>query len=146
MDKKQETFAAGDVLRVNRGLYSHFGIYVGNGKVIHFSGGSKSELNPKKARIIKTGLDFFVRGDPCSVSNDISCLRHSPEEIIQYAERMVGTDFGGYSLVRNNCEHFARWCENGVRKSDQVDCIKRKVLVPVALMTVIFLRRKADAA
>jgi hypothetical protein len=31
----------------------------------------------------------------------------------------IGTDFGGYSIKGNNCEHFARWCVTGVRSAQQ---------------------------
>ena len=49
----------GDVLSVNRGLYRHYGIYVGNGTVVHFSGGNEGELSNRKACIRKTSLSEF---------------------------------------------------------------------------------------
>ena len=39
----------GDILSVNRGIYSHYGVYVGNDTLVHFSGGDGAELSAKRA-------------------------------------------------------------------------------------------------
>ncbi|WP_329603983.1 lecithin retinol acyltransferase family protein [Clostridium hydrogenum] len=32
--------------------------------------------------------------------------KYTPKEIIKRAESKLGSDFGGYNLISNNCEHF----------------------------------------
>lgn len=43
------------------------------------------------------------------------------EEIIERAQSKLGSNFGGYDLYKNNCEHFASWCVTGVRRPRQTD-------------------------
>lgn len=117
----------GDVLSVKRKLgYKHFGVYAGNGKVIHFSGSKKGELNPSEADIIKTDLEYFTRGDEFRVENKQK--RFNGDLIVRRAEAKKGKLKGSYNLVTNNCEHFARWCETGEKKSDQVDKVVHVVI------------------
>mmetsp|Transcript_8615 Transcript_8615/g.16313 ORF Transcript_8615/g.16313 Transcript_8615/m.16313 type:complete len:282 (+) Transcript_8615:964-1809(+) len=42
-------------------------------------------------------------------------------DILGRAALVIGTDFGGYNLVSNNCEHFASWLRYGVKLCKQVD-------------------------
>lgn len=35
------------------------------------------------------------------------------------ASSQLGSTFGGYNLLSNNCEHFAYWCVTGIRQSRQ---------------------------
>lgn len=50
----------GDVIGVNRGLYDHYGIYVGNKKVIHYT--SKNSDTSSDNVIMETSLKKFLRG------------------------------------------------------------------------------------
>jgi hypothetical protein len=54
----------------------------------------------------------------------------SPDEIAQRALSQLGKD--GYSLLFNNCEHFAVWCATDVRESEQV----RRIFDRSAITTV----------
>ena len=51
---------------------------------------------------------------------------YSPEETVVRALSRLGED--KYSLVLNNCEHFAIWCKTGVSESLQVDRVISKML------------------
>ena len=46
---------------------------------------------------------------------------YSPEETIQRARSRMGEE--QYSLLFNNCEHFAIWCKTGLHESHQVDSL-----------------------
>ena len=110
----------GDVLSVNRGLYKHYGVYVGNNTVVHFSGGSGHELSARRACIRKTTLDDFS-GDG-EVQIETKCMESfSREETVMRALNAVGSEKGNYALPWNNCEHFANWCRYGKKYSVQVD-------------------------
>lgn len=126
MIKELENMKAGDIISVRRIIgYSHFGVYVGDGMVVHFTGERKGELNPRKARIIKTSMKYFQRRGKVKVVN--KGKRFDCEEIVERAEWMVGKGKGKYGLTKCNCEHFARWCESGDARSDQVEYVVEKV-------------------
>jgi hypothetical protein len=102
----------GDHIKTARTGYEHHGIYVGDNEVIHYSG--------DKA---KSGAT--IRRDTLGVFS-----QDQPVEVVMYARRFGGTkavshavsrlEENNYSLVGNNCEHFARWCVTGDRESEQV--------------------------
>ncbi len=107
--------AAGDHLRVQRWLYRHHGIDMGDGTVVHASG--EPGLLKLDAEVRQTEMTDFLRGGSAVVGN--SDNRLPANEIT----RRALTALGGrdYSLLFNNCEHFAHWCETGNAASRQVD-------------------------
>ncbi len=58
---RPEDVENGDVIKVNRGLYDHYGIYVSNGpRVIHYTGATgPADFN---GRVRETSLDEFLNG------------------------------------------------------------------------------------
>lgn len=110
----------GDVLSVNRGLYKHYGVYVGNNTVVHFSGGTGHELSALRARIRKTSLDDFSKDREVQI--ETKCAESfSRKETVMRALNAVGSEKGKYALPWNNCEHFANWCRYGKKSSAQVE-------------------------
>ncbi|CAD5570153.1 lecithin retinol acyltransferase family protein [Escherichia coli] len=104
-------------LSSDRPGYTHHGIYVGNGKVIHYSGLSNGL---SKGCICETTLDEFVGG-----KNEVTIITHSnadriytPVQIVARARARLGED--AYNVIFNNCEHFATWCVTGKAESKQV--------------------------
>ncbi|HHD2587081.1 TPA: lecithin retinol acyltransferase family protein [Clostridium perfringens] len=115
----------GDHIRVNRGIYSHHGIYVNDDEVIHFTGTEDdSILDWSKNKVIKTGIDYFLRGGRLEVKeyteDELSDL-YPVEHIVIYARACLGDR--GYNLIFNNCEHFANVCTLGRFRSKQVENI-----------------------
>jgi hypothetical protein len=101
-------------IKVRRRLYWHHGIDAGDGTVIHAIG----EPGARKlgADIRRTSMAEFLRGGTAvEVESDVAL---PAEEIVARAEASLGQ--GAYSLVWNNCEHFARWCQTGRPASAQV--------------------------
>jgi len=107
--------ARGDHIRVNRGFYWHHGIDLGDGTVIHAAG----EPGRRKigALVRCTSMGEFLRGG-CAVRVDVIGALPA-DEIVDRARQAVGR--GGYSLLFNNCEHFAYWCQTGSLGSRQVE-------------------------
>lgn len=102
--------------------YEHFGIYIGDGKVIEFSStdgtipSAKITLNPMS----KSFSNYFIyKLDPKDV-------KFTPEEIVKRANQELGK--GGYDLIGNNCEHFAVWCLTDVHKSFQIDGYSKELI------------------
>ena len=116
----------GDVLSVNRGIYKHYGVYVGNDTVVHFSGGEGFELSAKRACIRKTSLENFRKNDEIQIETRC-CESYSRKETVMRALGAVGTEKGKYALTWNNCEHFANWCRYGEKRSSQVEQFVSKV-------------------
>ena len=112
-------FTKGDVLRVNRVFYYHYGVYVGNGRVVHFSAPKgENEINPFMADICEVSLEEFAKDAIPEVDTNFKPA-FDPETIVKRARRMIGTQMGRYNLAGNNCEHFANWCKTGQTVSHQ---------------------------
>ncbi len=114
------SYNVGDVLECSKGMFNHFGIYVGNGKVIHFASDAHGELlNPQGAIVRETSLRKFSYGEYISVRNSANNVRLPIEQIVANAKSKIGSDLGGYSQINNNSEHFVRWCETGQVSSER---------------------------
>lgn len=113
----------GSHIRVNRGLYFHHGVYIGDGQVIHFTGRDEDNvLDWSKPEVIETDLDYFLKDGVLEVKeyNDEELKDLYPvDHIIAYAKACLGEK--GYNLVFNNCEHFANTCTLGRFRSKQVE-------------------------
>jgi hypothetical protein len=132
---KNTTFQRGDLLRVRRiAGYYHYGIASSENTVIHFSGmEGDNVLNPNNIKIIETPIDSFLRGDFLEVLTPFKS-KFSREEIEKRARNCIGNSkFNGkfYNLTTNNCEHFAKYCYYGKRKSSQVGIVIGSTIVSV---------------
>ena len=113
----------GEHIKVDRGLYTHHGIYISDEEVIHFTGTEDdSILDWSKNEVIKTDLNYFLRGGQVKVKEytedelkDLYPVNH----IAAYARACLGDR--GYNLIFNNCEHFANTCTLGRFRSNQVE-------------------------
>ena len=112
---KKSELLPGDHICVKRKrkFYTHHGIYAGDGKVIHFSGSMREKKDPQ---VRETDLSRFLRGGKLKRCD--------------YDRRLTGAETagiargqlhnGGYSMLWNNCEHFAAFCATGKKRSRQV--------------------------
>lgn len=112
----------GSHLITPRTAYTHHGIYVGNEKVIHYSGladglssGPVEEVSFRKFHQDK-GLDVNIHSD-ASFSN---------QEIIARARERLGET--KYNLLYNNCETFVNYCIYNVNTSQQTGAVIKTVL------------------
>lgn len=130
--------ARGDHIRVARWGYSHHGIDCGDGRVVHFAGEPGMKLG---ALVTCTSLEHFARGGEVEIASSPNAGQ--ADQIVRRALSRVGE--GGYSLLWNNCEHFARWCQTGQAFSYQV---RRGQLLAGAVGVAVRLavRRTAIAA
>jgi hypothetical protein len=111
----QADLLPGDHIYVKRrrGLYVHHGIYMGDGKVIHFTGSVREKKDP---RVQETDLSGFLKGGILSRRDYEERLRAL--ETVTVAKNQLSDC--SYSVLWNNCEHFATYCATGKRKSWQV--------------------------
>jgi hypothetical protein len=107
--------ALGDHLVTSRGLYTHHGIDVGRGRVIHYSGlGSGLATGP----VIESSIEAFANGHAVTVRNSPR-RAYGPKAAVKRARSRLGEN--AYSVTGNNCEQFVNWCIYGRHESRQVD-------------------------
>ena len=94
-------------------FYTHHGIYMGDGKVIHFAGSIREKIDPV---VHETDLSRFLK-DGILRRRDYK-QRLPASETIRIAREQLSDR--SYSMVWNNCEHFATYCATGKKKSQQV--------------------------
>lgn len=150
---REEFLEPGDVIGVARSksfnIYEHYAVYIGNGKVVHYSG-EGSDFN-SNINIREDSFDDFLKQDKdyfVLFFNEENRIPHkiqprtnfnmSDVNYESYLEIKKDKNFKIYSpeetvqralskigedkyhLVFNNCEHFAIWCKTGVSESYQV--------------------------
>lgn len=99
-----------DHLFIRRGVYTHHGIYIGDGMVMHYA--DAKDMSVSDIRIHSVTFEEFADGqDVYYLDRKESPLIYTPEEAVQRAKsRVVERD---YNLFGNNCEQFVRWCRCG---------------------------------
>ena len=105
----------GDHLKSSRGIYTHHGIYVGDGRVIHYAGLSGGM---QSGPIEEVSLESFCSGYGYEIVNHEN-RKYTREQSVSRARSRLGEN--AYSVTGNNCEHFVNWCIDGDHKSSQVD-------------------------
>ncbi|MDX1708431.1 MAG: lecithin retinol acyltransferase family protein [Desulfobacterales bacterium] len=128
---------AGDHIYVKRKgyFYSHHGIYAGNGRVLHFRGAVQEKKDPT---VILSDVDTFLKNGRLQRRTYKQRLPHA--QSVKIARAHLAQK--GYSLVFNNCEHFATYCATGKKKSPQVSKIIGGMATLALAVTGMFIRKK----
>jgi hypothetical protein len=103
---------------------------MGDGKVIHFAGSIREKVDPV---VHETDLSRFLKGGILRRRDYKQRLPAS--ETINIAREQLSDR--SYSMVWNNCEHFATYCATGKKKSLQVKRVLSG-LSTVAVGVVLF--------
>jgi hypothetical protein len=99
--------------------FTHHGIYVGRGKVVHY----KSMLRDFcRGPVQEDSLKDFALGRVIWVQTH-TAPRFVAEEVARRACSRVGED--RYRLFSNNCEHFCEWCLQNEQRSYQIERLFR---------------------
>jgi hypothetical protein len=110
-----QEFPLGAHLLTARRGYTHHGIYVGAGRVVHYEGLS---FGLHRGPVKEVSLGQFADGRDVSVKPHPGA-RFSGVVAAARARSRIGED--RYRLVSNNCEHFCEWCIGGESRSEQVE-------------------------
>lgn len=124
-------YAIGSHLKVARLGYTHHGIYIGGGKVIHYAGFCQAF---KSAPVEITTLAEFQGNAKVIKVVSYASPRFDAQEIVARAKSRLAED--KYSLFFNNCEHFAHWCVMGEAVSSQIKLLKK---VACGIVTMLLL-------
>jgi hypothetical protein len=95
--------------------YTHHGIYVGHGRVVHYAGLARGWW---PGPVEEVSLEEFANGQPVAVLAEARGP-FSPIEVVARARSRLGENL--YRLISNNCEHFCEWCLSGQARSAQVE-------------------------
>lgn len=107
--------ALGAHLVTSRCGYTHHGIYVGGGMVVHYAGLSRLLHS---GPVEEVTVSQFSMGRPLRIVGHPESL-FSPTEIVRRARSRLGEK--QYHVLKNNCEHFCSWCTSGRSRSFQVE-------------------------
>jgi len=110
----------GAQLLMPRCVYTHHGIYVGRGRVVHYRGFSRGL---HRGPIEEVSLLQFARGRAIWIRVENSTWADR-EEVVRRARLRLGEN--SYRLLTNNCEHFCEWCISGQSRSYQVDALRER--------------------
>ena len=112
----------GDMIRISFGNYCHYGIFVSEDEVIQFGmPPTEGLLNRDNSTIsvCVSDIDAFACGkivEVASVQKGDKLKRLAPKKTVKLAREMLGHK--GYDVMKNNCEHFARYCYFGEKMGD----------------------------
>uniref|UniRef100_A0A3Q2ZYZ7 Lecithin retinol acyltransferase b, tandem duplicate 2 n=1 Tax=Kryptolebias marmoratus TaxID=37003 RepID=A0A3Q2ZYZ7_KRYMA len=122
-------FKRGDLLEVPRTLFTHFGIYLGDGRVAHLI----PDILPmvtnnrlllgvitKVASVRVDSVADFAYGSDILINHMDKVCRQPPldgDEVARRAEKLLGSVT--YSLLWYNCEHYVMYCRYGMAISYQ---------------------------
>jgi len=142
--KCTDSFKVGDIIVCDRFFYKHYGIYVGNGRVIHYA--TKNGDFGEDIKVRETSLGNFAGEGKCTpmppVEGCTGANQFSPTETVRRARSRLGEK--AYSLLFNNCEHFALWCKYGTSKSVQVEKAVTTALALGAVAVITYIAAKSD--
>ncbi|XP_077427097.1 lecithin retinol acyltransferase-like [Vanacampus margaritifer] len=133
-------YKRGDLLEVPRTLFTHFGIYLGEGRVAHLIPDILPVVTRNKAAVAKMvsnnrlllgvlakaasvrvdSLRDFAYGSQVLVNRmDGVCKQPAldADEVARRAEKLLGAV--AYSLLWYNCEHYVMYCRYGMAISYQ---------------------------
>lgn len=110
------TIQPGDELRVDRSLYHHHALYVGDGVVVQFGGRIKDKPH---ASIHYASVTEFAKGGQVKVVPHDDLDRATAVRRAHWlVENPPPTT---YNVFGYNCEHVARWCATG-----KIECRQAK--------------------
>jgi hypothetical protein len=110
-----------------RKFYTHHGIYIGNGRVVHYAGFA---YGLRRGPVEQVSLECFARGRIVRVQP--GQRRFDSCEVVARALSRLGES--RYRFLTNNCEHFCAWVLRDECRSGQVE---RYLAAPRALFQAI---------
>ena len=124
----EEPLLGAHIISPRRG-YLHHGIYVGNGRVVHYAGLAYGLYH---APVEEVSLAQFARGRGIWARWRPAAFERA--EIVRRARSRVGE--ARYRILHNNCEHFCEWCVHGEARSYQIERLmsSRRALTVIVML------------
>ena len=115
--------------------FAHHGIYVGNGRVVHYAALSRSL---RSGPVQEASLAVFANGRGVEVVTGRP-MHYPPAVVVERARSRVGEN--RYRVATNNCEHFCGWCLRDQSRSEQIERLLRWPRVLAAVMSRVGQKR-----
>lgn len=144
-------------MEIDRGLYKHWAVYIGNSEVVHLVGveGEKREnqsnnngtfftisgIKYNKAVAKREHVSSVVNTSKFRVNNS-TCEGCEPRPFEEIKETALGFTQQGvikYNVLRKNCEHFATYCRYDRAFSKQSQNVVFGLVLSVWSLTVVAL-------
>lgn len=111
-----------------RALYMHHGVYVGNGRVIHYAG---TRRHWPSGLVEQVSLEQFSNGHGIWIK-PARARTFASTQIVERASSRLGER--RYRLLTNNCEHFCEWCLRDKREGAKT--LPKQAAVRNALLAI----------
>src|SRR5690242_16220299 len=122
---EQPEWPQGTHLVTPRFGYQHHGIYIGNGRVLHYAGLCEGwRIGP----VEEVSLDCFSSGHPVWVKEHPKAKFRGAVAVARARSRLGEKR---YSLFKNNCEHLCTWSIDGISYSEQAAALLMRPLAMV---------------
>ncbi|MCF6189431.1 MAG: lecithin retinol acyltransferase family protein [Cocleimonas sp.] len=102
------------VIKKAAGSYTHHGLGLGDGRVIHYSGFA-DDLSGAGV-VEKLSLDDFSKGKEVIIKPHTERIFSADDAMLRASLRLGEAQ---YHVLHNNCEHLVEWCINGRHFSQQ---------------------------
>lgn len=127
---RRPAIPVGSHLVSTRGLYSHHGIYIGRGKVVHYAGLADGL---RSGPIERVTLEEFCDRRFYYLQR-YSDPRYSGKEVVARVLSRLGET--QYDVQTNNCEHLCSWAITDRSYSDQVARVEKILIGPTGMMAL----------
>ncbi|XP_069594666.1 phospholipase A and acyltransferase 4-like isoform X2 [Ranitomeya imitator] len=105
----------GDLIEFDNIAFEHWGVYVGDGKIVHLTDPVGFIAFVKEHKLTTFVFDYKVNN-----KYDKKAKPYPPEKIVKAARKEVGK-IRIYDLLKANCEHFATELRYGTPFCEQVE-------------------------
>lgn len=117
----------GDMVRVKLGMIYHYGVFVSEDEIIQFGLAPllRQDVKVCDIEVCASDVDVFLAGGFLEVAefDKAESKKHrKPDEVVDVARARIGER--GYSILYNNCEHFAYECVTGIKYCSQTDMVR----------------------
>lgn len=117
----------GDMVRVKSGLIYHYGVFVSEEEIIQFglAPACRPAVRDCDVQVCASDVDAFIHGGFLEVGDPDQkelVKRRDSMQIVSTARSRLGEK--GYSIIHNNCEHFAYECVFGEKYCSQTDFVR----------------------
>jgi len=119
----------GDLIEIQRDIYAHWAVYVGDGHVIHLVDYTNGKAQVLKQKLVDIAVDCVCRVNNLVKAAQRRNLTHRNVDNILKAAYERLNDIFDYHLINNNCEHFATNCRFGSRFSEQALAAENKPII-----------------
>lgn len=121
----------GSIVRVRFAKnFFHYGIYVSDNEIIQFGKNPllRGDITDRDVEVCTTDMAEFLNGgflETESPDKKEAKKRRTGAETVVAARSRLGEK--GYSILHNNCEHFAFECAYGTRQCTQVGSVRDSI-------------------